>query len=124
MAKKLAVVFGVVFVLVGLLGYVPNPIVGPMGMFVTDGTHNLVHLLIGVILLIAGSKGGAASAKALKVFGFVYLILAVDGFIQPTMLLGFVTANTADTYLHLVLGIVLLVAGYKSNKDMMMSSSM
>ena len=43
MAKRLAMIFGVVFVLVGLLGYVDNPLVGPVGMFATNGTHNLAH---------------------------------------------------------------------------------
>jgi hypothetical protein len=122
MSKKLAVVFGVVFVLVGLLGFISNPIVGAEGFFVTDAIHNVVHLLVGVILLIAGSKSAAAAGKALMIFGIVYLVLAVNGFISSDMLLGFVAANTNDTWLHLVLGIVLLLAGLSGRKQPMMST--
>ncbi|MES2437026.1 MAG: DUF4383 domain-containing protein [Patescibacteria group bacterium] len=123
MAKKLAVIFGIVFVLVGVLGlFVPNPIVGREAMdasmkspiFVTDAIHDLVHLLVGVVLLLASGKGNKASATALKVFGVVYLILFVNGLINPDLLLGFVKQNAADTYLHLALGIVLLIAGMAS----------
>mgnify|MGYP003394644112 CR=1 FL=1 len=123
MSKKLAMVFGVVFVLVGLLGFFTNPIVGASGFFVTDVLHNIVHLLVGVLLLVASSKGSSASSKALKVFGVVYLILALDGFFQPNMLLGLVTANSADTWLHLVLGVVLLFAGFSGGKSAMMMPS-
>jgi hypothetical protein len=118
MAKKLAVVFGIVFVIVGILGFFGNPIVGREAtdasmnpIFVTDAIHDLVHLLIGIVLLLASGKGNRASATALKVFGVVYLILFVNGLMTPDMLLGFVAQNEADTYLHLVLGIVLLIAG-------------
>jgi hypothetical protein len=122
MAKKLAILFGIVFVLVGLLGFIPNPIVGSSGYFLTDAIHNIVHILVGVVLLLASGKGGRASATALKVFGVIYLVLFLDGLAQ-TNLLGFIKANQADTYLHLVLGIVLLIAGATSKGTPMMDSS-
>lgn len=127
MAKKLAVVFGIVFVIVGILGFIPgNGIVGDNAIFVTDAIHNIVHLLIGVILLLV-AKNQSASAMWLKIFGVVYLVLFIDGLIQPDKLLGFVTANNADTWLHLVLGIVLLAAGFmakgSSNAPMMMDKT-
>jgi hypothetical protein len=42
---------GSVFVLVGFLGFVPNPIVSPEGMFQTNAMHNLVNLLNGAAFL-------------------------------------------------------------------------
>ena len=125
MTKKLAVIFGVVFVLVGILGFIPNPIVGNNAgnvIFLTDGIHNLVHIIIGVVLLIAGGKSMAAARKALITFGVVYLILALDGFVEKDSLLGFVTQNTADTWLHLVLAVVLLAVGLPAAKGMSMSN--
>ena len=114
MAKKLAIVFGIVFVLVGLLGFVSNPIIGMNtdAIFLTDAIHNIVHLLIGVVLLIAGSKSEGAAASAMKLFGIVYLVLFLNGLVTPDQLLGFVTQNQNDTWLHLILGIVLLIAGF------------
>lgn len=124
MAKKLAILFGAVFVLVGVLGFIPNPIVGAAGLFQTDALHNIVHLLIGVILLIVAVSAPAKSALWLKIFGVVYLLLVVLGFLlipEGGMLLGLVTMNTADHFLHLVLGIVLLAAAWWANSS---SSSM
>ena len=118
MAKKLAVVFGVIFVLVGVLGFIPNPIVGATGLFQTDALHDLVHLLIGIVLLVVAMSAPAASALWLKIFGIVYLILTVLGFLlipSGGMLLGLVTMNTADHFLHLVLGVVLIAASMMSN---------
>lgn len=127
MSKKLAIVFGIVFVLVGVLGFVPNPIVGHDAtsvIFLTDVLHDLVHILIGVILIIAGTKSAAAASKSLKIFGIVYLILAIAGFVYLP-LLGFVTANSADNWLHVVLGIVLLAVSMGGKKsDPMMATSM
>jgi hypothetical protein len=128
MSKKFAVIFGVVFVIVGIMGFFGNPIVGRVEnnpIFVTDALHDLVHIIIGVVLVIAGTKSMSAAGTALKVFGVVYLLLAIDGFFQPDSLLGFVTANSADTWLHLVLGIVLLAVGLmggKSSEPMMMNT--
>jgi hypothetical protein len=124
MAKKLAVVFGVIFVLVGVLGFIPNPIVGATGLFMTNTLHDLVHLLIGVILLVVAMTAPAKSALWLKIFGVVYLLLVVLGFLlipSGGMLLGLVTMNMADHFLHLVLGVVLLAAGMMANNS---SSSM
>lgn len=124
MAKKLAVVFGVVFVLVGVLGFVSNPIVGANGLFLTDTLHNLVHLVIGIVLLVVAMSAPAKSASWLKIFGVVYLLLVVLGFLlipSGGMLLGLVTMNTADHFLHLVLGIVLLAAGFMSSNSSSMT---
>ncbi len=124
MAKKLAGLFGVVFVLVGILGFFGNPIVGMMGFFETDALHNVVHLLIGVILLLVVVNKPSASSLWLKIVGAVYLLLAILGFLTISgggMLLGLVTMNGADHYLHLVLGIVILLAGFMTGDDHMAS---
>jgi hypothetical protein len=123
MAKKLAIIFGIIFVLVGILGFFTNPIVGAgqNAIFMTDTMHNIVHLLVGIILVLAGSMSEKSASLWLKIFGVVYLILFIDGLIQPDKLLGFVMANQNDTWLHLVLGVVLLVAGFAAKGgDMVM----
>ena len=112
MAKKLALVFGIVFVIVGILGFIPNPIVGMTGFFLTDAVHNIVHLLVGIILLVISLKAAAKSAVALKVFGIIYLVLAIIGFFSGSTILGLVAINGADNWLHLVLGIVIAAAGF------------
>jgi hypothetical protein len=49
-AKTGALVRGVVFVLAGLAGFVPNPLIGPSGIFVTNPMHDYVHIGSGVML--------------------------------------------------------------------------
>ncbi len=121
MAKKLAWLFGVVFVLVGILGFIPNPIVGPNAVFHTNAVHNLVHLIIGVFLIIGGTQSEAAASKFLVIFGVVYLLVAILGFFSVDaggkgMLLGLVAINVADNWLHIVLAIVLIGAGLMAGK--------
>lgn len=127
MAKTLAKVFGVVFILVGLLGFIPNPIVGDMALFHTDMVHNVVHIVLGLILVLC--KTEAKAKMWLKIEGVLYVVLAIVGFMMVTgadhvSLLGIVELNSADNWLHLVLGIVLLFAGMAgAKKQMAMPSS-
>lgn len=114
-AKALALVFGVIFVVAGLLGYVSNPLFGAAGFFLTNHFHDLVHLVIGLILLAVAIWVPAQSVLWLKSMGVVYLILAILGFLLVPaggMLLGLALANTADHWLHVVFGIALIAAGY------------
>lgn len=120
MDKTFAIIFGAVFVLVGLLGFVSNPLVGEGAVFATNALHDVVHLLIGIIFLIVAFGYPGKSAMTLNVFGVIYLILAVLGFIMTPnegMLLGIVEMNVADNWLHLVLGIVLLAVGMSAKKE-------
>lgn len=115
MAKMLAIVFGVVFVLVGILGWVPNPIVGAGALFDTNMVHDLVHLVFGLVLLAVAFLMPKHASVSLKVLGIVYLLIALLGFMlvpDGGLLLGLVNTNMADHLLHVVLGIVLLVAGF------------
>ena len=111
MAKTLATVFGVVFVIVGLLGFVGNPLVGEGVLFHTNLTHDIVHLIIGIILLAVAFMAAEQSALTLKIFGAIYLIVALLGFFMTSPILGLIEVNAADQWLHLVLGIVLIAAG-------------
>lgn len=114
MATKLAKVFGIIFVVVGLLGLVGGfGIVGGDGVFMTNLPHDLVHLIVGVVLLWVAAKSPAKSSGALVLFGVVYLLVAVLGFIIDGDVFGLVI-NGADDWLHVVLGVVLLGAGLKT----------
>lgn len=113
-AKNAAMVLGIVFVLVGALGFVPNPIVGPAGLFMTNDLHNWIHIGSGIVLLL-GVYSGIGPSLALKIIGILYAIVAVLGFVLPmpdSMMLGMIGMNTADKWLHVVLAIVLLYAGF------------
>lgn len=123
-AKKIGLVLGIIFVLVGVLGMVGTGIVGPEGTFMTNTAHDLVHLISGLILIFVAMKSAGATGTTLKVLGIIYLIVAILGFVMTGadgMLLGFLMSNGADNVLHLILGIVLLGAGFWAGKKPMSS---
>lgn len=127
MAKKIGLLFGIVFVLVALLGFMGTGIVGDMGVFHTDMMHNVVHLIVGLVFIFVALKAADSMGMTMKIFGAIYLILAVLGFLMvgsgTGSLLGLIEINGADNYLHLVLGIVILFFGMKAGKGSSMSSS-
>jgi len=120
MAKTLTLIFGTLFVLVGALGFVGNPLVGMDALFETDIVHNLVHLAIGLILLAVALSTPAQSAVWLKTVGVVYLIIGVLGLftVSSGSLLGVIAVNSADNWLHLVLGVALIAAGLLIKNDL------
>jgi hypothetical protein len=109
-AKTGALVLGVLFVLAGLAGFVPNPLIGPSGIFVTNPMHDYVHIGSGVVLVIAGLTSFAK--PGLLLVGVIYAAVAAVGFVmQEDMLFGLIHVNDADRYLHVGLSLVLLAAG-------------
>ena len=121
-ARNAAFVLGVIFLIIGVLGYVPNPLVGhtsdgTQAFFATNNTHNLVHIISGIVLLL-GVYTALTPGLALKIMGIVYALVAVLGFIMPGeggMMLGMIDMGsppTHDNLLHVVLAIVLLAAGF------------
>jgi len=112
----MAVLFGVVFLAVGILGFVPAVTKDQMllGIFHVNPAHNCVHLLSGVVALICGMAGVGAARLYFKIFGLVYGAVAVLGFLNPgdTMLLGLISNNTATTWLHVVIAAVSLIIGF------------
>lgn len=103
-------VFGAVFLLVGILGFVPNPIVSPNGVFVVNTMHNLVHLLTGAAFF-AGVHFGYPRQTTFGI-GVYYVGVAVIGFMTKSdMMLGLIHINTADRWLHLGLAVAILAAG-------------
>ena len=120
MKKTSANVFGVIFILVGLLGFISNPLVGENGLFYADSTHNIVHILFGIVLLGVGLFAAEQAGSTMLVVGIIYLLLAIIG-IFTNNVLGFIQVNTADNWLHVLLGIALVWAGASGEGDVVVS---
>ena len=115
MVKSAAVLFGIVFLLIGILGFVPGITDHHMllGIFHVNAAHNVVHLLSGAAALFAGMTSAGASRIYFRVFGVIYGLVAVMGFmVGDGMLLGLISNNTADTWLHVVIAAVSLLLGF------------
>jgi uncharacterized protein DUF4383 len=118
-AKTAAILLGLVFLAVGLLGYVDNPIVGSSekAMFHTDSIHNIVHIASGALFLLLALVAPAAVGGFLKLFGLVYLVIGIVGMVQigsqdMIKLFGFLMVNKLDNYLHIALGVIIFLAGF------------
>jgi Domain of unknown function (DUF4383) len=119
-AKWYAIVVGVVLVLVGLLGFIDNPIVGNSKggvgdpLFVTGAVHNIVHLATGALALFIGyGLRGVNRANGLIAFGVMYALVLVLTLVDPD-LFGILNypVNTLDHALHAVLAVASIGVGW------------
>lgn len=124
--QSLATVVGVVFLLVGLLGFVPGITTHSgdlgfaghgsgaklLGLFQVSILHNLVHLLFGVVGVMLART--AESARTFLVGGgVVYLALWVLGVVGGG---AWIPVNTADNWLHFALGVGLIGLGFVTSR--------
>ena len=110
--KKTALIFGWIFLVLGVLGLFSNPLIGATGFFYADLNHNIVHILSGLIILWIAYKSVAKVGVTLKTFGVIYLIVAIIGLFSGTTILGILAVNMAANWLHLVMALVILWAGF------------
>lgn len=132
--QKAAQAVGAVFLLVGILGFIPGitsnydqmsfagheSMAMLLGIFQVSILHNIVHLLFGVAGL-AMAKSISGSRAYLLGGGVIYLVLWLYGlFIDMESAANFVPVNSADNWLHLVLGVgmigLALALSKKSNR--------
>lgn len=115
MVKTAAIIFGIVFLAVGILGFVPGATNNDMllGILMVNAAHSMVHIASGVVFLICGMAGAGASRTFFKIFGLVYALVAVLGFVKGDgMLLGLISNNMPDVWLHVVLAVAMLWLGF------------
>lgn len=109
--SHVAKTFGYVFLAVGVLGFLPNPIVSGDGLFEVNALHNTVHLLSGALALAAGYTTEANSKTYNLGFGAVYALVTLLGFLGVGFVVDLLALNTADNLLHLLITAGLLGAG-------------
>lgn len=124
-AESLAGLFGVAFLLLGMAGFVPGIVqhyaqlhwwksgsgAELFGIFQTSILHNLVHLGLGVLGLLA-ARSVASARVYLSGGGAAYLALGAYGLVIDR--LGgwnVVPVDRADDWLHLGLGVTMVYAG-------------
>ncbi|WP_454041300.1 DUF4383 domain-containing protein [Cellulosimicrobium sp. Marseille-Q8652] len=121
--RLLAAVFGAVYLLVGLAGFVVTAGVGfaategeNLLLFEVNPLHNVVHLGIGAALLLASRSAPAAKAVNVTI-GAVYLLVGVVGLFLVGTAANIIALNGADNVLHLGSAILLLGVGLAADKQ-------
>jgi hypothetical protein len=130
--QKAVLTVGVVFLLVGILGFIPGVTTNfdqlsfagagseamLFGVFQVSILHNIVHLLFGVVG-VALARTATASRQYLIWGGVVYFVLWLYGLFVPSgSTANFVPMNDADDWLHLVLAVAMVALGLLLGRDM------
>lgn len=130
--RYFALVAGVLFLLLGILGFIPgllsSPVSAPLlrvntgygylfGLFIVNLVHNLIHLAIGVGGIVAYRREFNARLYARTVAIFLGL-LAVLGLIPATeMLFGIVPLFGHNIWLHAFLAAIAAYFGWFSKRQ-------
>jgi cytochrome c oxidase assembly factor CtaG len=122
--RLVAYVLGAVFLLIGVLGFAVTTDVGFASRegdtllgFEVNPLHNIVHLLVGAVLLLGATRGVAAARSANIAIGGTYLVVGLIGLFILDSSANILALNSADNVLHLVSAAVLLGAGLAADKD-------
>ncbi|GAA1706282.1 DUF4383 domain-containing protein [Microbacterium sediminicola] len=122
--RLLAIVFGAVYLLVGVLGFAVTGGVAflaneggmLLGIFMVNPAHNIAHIAIGAALLVAGLAGVRAAKAVNIIIGAAYLLLGVAGFFLVASPVNFLALNTPDHFLHLASAVLLLGVGIGADR--------
>jgi hypothetical protein len=123
-ARYWALGFGIIYVLIGIVGFIPALYTSPpatphldatasygllFGLFPVNAVHDAFHIVVGLIGIAAFASAGAARVYS-KLLFVVFGILTVMGF-MPTLNVfwGLIPLYDGDTWLHAATSIV---AGY------------
>jgi Domain of unknown function (DUF4383) len=116
-ARLYATLVGGTLVIAGIIGFfysssfgAPGHVDDVFGLLGVNGWHNVFHIVSGALGLLLATAAARQYALGL---GAIYIVLAIWGFIigDGHSLLGFIPVNTADDFLHLILGVLGLAAG-------------
>ena len=117
--QSLAALVGAVFLAVGVLGFIPGITVASsapgqgllLGIFAVNTIHNLAHLILGAVMLYAGSSASRFWVLSRTLAG-VFAFLVVGSVIAP--IAEGVAINLPDTGLHLVSALAMAYLAYGS----------
>jgi hypothetical protein len=116
-ARLYATLVGGTLVIAGIIGFFysssfgsPGHVDDVFGILGVNGWHNVFHIVSGALGLLLATTAARQYALGL---GVVYIALTIWGFIigDGSSILGFIPVNTADDFLHLILGVLGVAAG-------------
>ena len=115
MLKIIAVIFGVLMLSIGLLGFVPQALENGklLGIFAVNTMHNIIHIITGLVALWCGFQSIQLARIFFQVFGLVYGVVALLGFFyMDHPILGILANNLADVFLHVAISASAIYLGF------------
>ena len=128
MQKTLALVFAVVFLVIGVAGFVPA--LAPandngqllLNIFQINTVQSVIHLLTAGAAFLAFVGGTYYAATYFKAFGLVYAAVALWGLpgLMHTfngVLFGLIHVNLATELLHIAIALTAIYAGFMLKEE-------
>jgi len=117
MTRFFAILFGIAFIFAGVAGFLPTFKLDDLlfGYFTVSPMHNVVHIVTGVIAIMAATSHRLARLF-FQLFGLIYTAVAVWGFWTNGDLV-IMHLNVADNIFHIIVGVLGLLIGFGLSKD-------
>lgn len=115
MMKTAALIWGLFFLLLGLLGMIPSfAMEGTIfGVLTANPLYGALYWITGVIGLLVGISSQQAARFYFEVTGVVYALLAIFGFFQGARQLSeSIPFSSTSTWFHTIIAVVALALGY------------
>ena len=139
-ARSFALVLGVVFILVGIFGFVPGitqmhhiddpnlAVEGPghgmlLGLFHVNVLHNLVHIVFGVLGVVMARAGKARDYC--RFVAIAYGLLAILGLIPALKIqytFGLIPIEGHDVWLHALIALAAAFFGWSGSAERVTTS--
>lgn len=114
--RIIAVIFGIAFIFVGVAGFIPAFMINDylFGFFEINAMHNFVHIISGVIAIMAATSY-RYTRLYFQIFGVIYALVAILGFWRNGDLF-MMHVNMADNFLHTGIAVVALYLGFATKQ--------
>lgn len=115
MVRFLAILFGIIFIFVGTIGFLPTYKTNGLlfGYLHAGLMNNIIHLLMGVIAIMSATRVRLA-INFFKLLGVLLTAVALWGFWSGGDLY-IMHVKLADNFVHLVVGLTAILIGFKKN---------
>ena len=120
MVRKLGTIMGGLFLTGGVLAFVPGVTKNGMyfGLFMVNTAHNIMHIISGVVFLVASMLGERPARLWFQIFGAFYAMLAIIGFkVGDGLIFGFIMNSPFDSWGHAGLALIMLPIGFVTPKQ-------
>ena len=119
MIKKFGMLMGGLFLAGGILAFVPGVTKDNMyfGLFMVNTAHNIMHIVSGMVFLVASMLGPRLVRLWFKIFGAFYGALAAIGLVVGNgLIFGLIMNSPFDAWGHGGLALIMLLIGFTAPK--------